>query len=80
MKISLYTLKYYFTDLTPKLSDSKDPDPIATITNGSSAENKEPLTPPQLPSVQYSREEMLILEKTDLSLLRPEYLNIIFDR
>ena len=30
--------------------------------------------------MQYSREEMLLLEKTDLAILRPGYLDTIFDR
>ena len=39
-----------------------------------------PSVPVVLPSIQYSREEMLLLEKSDFSLLRPTYLDIQFDR
>ncbi|KAL5256143.1 hypothetical protein ACHWQZ_G011379 [Mnemiopsis leidyi] len=60
------------------IKDLKDTDPV--ITNGSGTENSEPITPPQLPTVQYSREDMLVLERADLALLRPECLDTIFDR
>ena len=36
--------------------------------------------PARLPSIQYTREELLVLEKTDLALLRPDYLALAYDR
>ena len=34
----------------------------------------------ELSRIKYTREELLVLEKTDLALLRPDYLDIQFDR
>ena len=73
---------------TPLISDSKDDNVIltnGTCDNGAEADStgQQQTAPPAVGKcsrLQYNREEMLILEKADLALLRPQYLDAIFDR
>lgn len=75
-------------DTLNNIKDSKDDNVIltnGTCDNGAEADStgQQQTAPPAVGKcsrLQYNREEMLILEKADLALLRPQYLDAIFDR
>ena len=63
-----------------EIKSKEDPssNPADVVVEGSKEE--EVVDPSQFSSIRYTREELLILEKTDLSILRPDYLAIAYDR